>query len=67
MIWVAPPLSTITNYVVEAGTAPGAANLGTVSVSATAFTAGGVPAGTYFLRVRAVNTVGSSVASNEVV
>jgi hypothetical protein len=55
------------NYVVEAGTVSGAANLGTFALPASATTIGGpVPAGPYFIRVRAANACGASGPSAEV-
>jgi hypothetical protein len=58
-----------TTYIVEAGSSSGAANLANSNLgsSATAFTATGVGAGTYYVRVRARNACGTSAASNEVV
>ncbi|MEZ5286551.1 MAG: fibronectin type III domain-containing protein [Vicinamibacterales bacterium] len=55
------------DYLIEAGTSPGAANAATLPVpaSTTSF-ATAAPAGTYYVRVRARNSCGS-VASNEVV
>jgi hypothetical protein len=55
-----------TNYLVEAGTAPGLANLATIVSTRRAFTYTPVPAGFYFLRVRAVNATGASAPSNDV-
>ena len=56
-------------YVVEAGSAPGASDIGRfpTSPSPTALIATNVGAGTYFVRVRAINGSGESAASNEVV
>jgi predicted phage tail protein len=67
--WTAPAAGgPVSNYVVEAGSAPGLANL---AVSATtgaqtsmAFT--DVPFGTYYVRVRARNPLGSGNPSNEI-
>lgn len=71
------PLATA--YVVEAGSVSGLANLFNQEASmspyfdqnggtpAMTFTAAGVPAGTYFMRVRAKNACGTSAASNEAV
>lgn len=55
-------------YLIEAGSAPGGANLATFTTgsSATSYTAPGVGAGTYFVRVRAVNAAGPSDVSNEI-
>jgi hypothetical protein len=58
------------SYVVEAGSAPGAADLAWIDTQspATSYTTSGVGAGTYFVRVRATNGCGvRSSASNEVV
>lgn len=57
-----------TDYIIEAGSLPGAANLAQFGTGnpATTFMAGNVPPGTYFVRVRARNTDGISGASNEV-
>jgi len=41
------------SYLLEAGTAAGLANLVTLNVATTSFSAGNVGAGTYFVRVRA--------------
>jgi hypothetical protein len=68
LTWAAPSGGCATGYVIEAGSAPGSSNVATVNTgtSATVFTAAGVGAGTYYIRVRAVNALGSSAASNEV-
>jgi hypothetical protein len=49
-------------YIVEAGTASGLSNAGVFTLNSTATTAtfGGVPSGTYFVRVRAQNAAGTS-------
>lgn len=55
------------SYLLEAGTAPGASNVGSVNVGNTsAFTAPNVPQGTYYGRLRAINACGTSGPSNEV-
>ena len=52
------------NYGVEAGTVSGAANLGTFALPASTTSMGGpVPAGPYFIRVRACNACGVSAPS----
>jgi predicted phage tail protein len=54
--------------VLEAGSATGLSNLASVAIGpATTFSTSGVPAGSYFVRVRAVNAAGSSAVSNEVI
>lgn len=66
--WDAPAAGEpMTSYMVEAGSAPALANLASVSTGSTtpAFAAT-APAGTYFVRVRALNSTGASAASNEV-
>lgn len=66
--WAAPSGgATPTAYVIEAGTAPGLANIAVVTTASTAttFAATAVP-GTYFVRVRAFSGCGSSAASGEV-
>ena len=57
-----------TAYTIEAGSAPGLANLANLSVSnaVTFFSTSAVGNGTYFVRIRATNTGGSSGPSNEV-
>jgi hypothetical protein len=68
--WTAPASGDpVITYVLEAGSSSGAANLANIATNsaATTFLAGGVPAGTYFVRVRAQNAGGISSASNEVV
>ena len=60
--------ATTLRYLLEAGTAPGLANITTADVGPqTSLTVGGVPPGTYFVRVRAANVTGDSAPSNEVV
>lgn len=55
------------SYLVEAGTGVGLSNVAQADVGpATSFSATGVPAGTYFVRVRARSSCGVSEPSNEV-
>jgi hypothetical protein len=69
LTWNAPTMGRPpTAYVIEAGTAPGAVNVmafDTMS-TATTFTAPGVPNGTYFVRVKSRNSIGTSGPSNEI-
>jgi predicted phage tail protein len=59
-----PPPSA---YVLEAGSAPGIANLAVVQLgNLLSYTAITPPPGTYYVRVRAVNARGSSNPSNEI-
>lgn len=60
---------TAGGYIIEAGSSQGAADLANFSTgsAATTFTTGDVPAGTYFVRVRAVNADGIGAPSSDVV
>ena len=57
------------SYIVEAGSRPGLSDLANSDLgsTATSFAAPGVPAGTYYVRVRARNACGAGGESNEVV
>jgi hypothetical protein len=65
--WAAPTFGTATSYFIEAGSATGLANLATVNTGNTNTTISfsGVPAGTYYVRLRGVNAQGMSIVSNE--
>jgi len=66
--WAAPVGTCVpTSYVIEAGSAPGLSNLASFNTgsTATSIVAAGVGAGTYYVRVRAVNGNGISVPSGE--
>ena len=66
MTWLQPPRGgPATGYIVEAGSASGLTNIGTVSVPGRSLTFANVP-GFYFLRVRATNAGGASAPSAEV-
>lgn len=60
--------AVISSYLIDAGSSPGASDLaaGLALGPGTAFTSPPLPAGTYFVRVRAQNAVGNSAPSNEV-
>jgi hypothetical protein len=55
-----------TRYQIEAGSAPGLSNLATISVTDPQLVVDGVPSGVYHLRVRAINTIGKSGASQDI-
>ncbi|MGQ0736003.1 MAG: fibronectin type III domain-containing protein [Acidobacteriota bacterium] len=57
------------SYIVEAGSMAGLSDLARIDLgsTATSFSASGVPAGTYFVRVRARNAHGASEPSNEAI
>lgn len=63
-----PPTSggVATSYILEAGLSPGT-TLGTLPATAPALSLPGVPPGTFYLRVRAVNSFGTGPASAEFV
>ena len=61
--WTAPGGSVI-GYTIEAGTASGLSDLARAPLGPTAgFVAPGVPSGTYFVRVRALDATGESAPS----
>lgn len=70
LTWSAPASGDpVSAYLIEAGSASGRADLASFSTGngATSFFATDVGAGTYFVRVRAINSGGTSAASNETV
>ncbi len=67
LFWTAPA-GPVTGYVLEAGSAPGLATIGAARIGATtSFVIPGVPAGIYYVRVRAITSAGSGVPSADVV
>ncbi len=69
LTWTAPSGACApTSYSIEAGSTSGLSNLAVVNTgsSATSFSASGIGAGTYFVRLRAANANGQSGASNEI-
>jgi hypothetical protein len=69
LAWTLPAASpAATGYILEIGTAPGLVDLGTVALgSEPALSVPSVPPGRYYVRIRAGNAVGRSVASADVV
>jgi hypothetical protein len=66
--WTAPGIGTALSYVIEAsGTPGGPANLANFNTgnAATTLVVPDVPAGTYYIRVRAVSSCGTSAPSSE--
>lgn len=59
--WSASPDASY--YVLEAGTAPGLANIGTITTTGPSVTVSGVPPGWYYVRVRAVGIGGAGPRS----
>lgn len=65
-VWWAAPPGPVADYVLEAGTSPGMANVGTYYLNSTPSTTFyGVGPGTYYVRVRARNNGGTSPPSAE--
>lgn len=67
--WQPSPMGLpATAYILEAGSGRGLANLATLNVGlALSFSAPGIPAGTYYLRVRAVTPLGTSAPTDDLV
>jgi predicted phage tail protein len=68
LTWTAPTAGDPpTSYAIEAGSAAGQTNIANFDTGSTATTLAvfNVPSGTYFVRVRAVNSGGASAPSNE--
>ena len=69
LTWQTPAVGCApTAYIIQAGSAPGLSNLANFSTgnAATSFSAGGVGAGSYYVRVLAANAAGSSGPSPDV-
>ncbi|MFN2445771.1 MAG: fibronectin type III domain-containing protein, partial [Vicinamibacterales bacterium] len=67
LTWQAPTSGIATGYVVEAGSAPGLANLAVQPLGNTLSFAIGASNGTYYARVRAQSAAGLGAPSNELV
>ncbi len=65
--WNAPTGPAPTGYLIEAGTAPGLSNLARAEVGTATTFSTPIPAGTYYVRVRAVGARGPGLPSNEVI
>jgi hypothetical protein len=64
--WDPPAIGSVGTYIVEAGSSAGITNLYNAPVGAAPIVQAYVPAGVYFVRVRANNVCGNSAPSNEV-
>lgn len=68
LAWAAPTTGDApTRYMLEAGVAPGLSNVRVALGAAPSFATSGVLAGTYYVRVRAVNAAGTGPASADVI
>lgn len=69
LMWSAPAGDcSPSSYVLQAGSSAGSSDLANANVGAvTSYVANGLAAGTYYVRVRAVNAYGQSAVSNETV
>ena len=67
LAWTAPTTGAtpILEYLLDVGTAPGAGNLGTFSMGGNTSIVASFPNGTFFVRVRARNAVGTGANSPE--
>jgi hypothetical protein len=64
--WLAPNFGPVTGYILEAGSAPGLSNIAVATLgNVLTQSFSGVPPGTYYVRIRAVNAQGASIVSNE--
>jgi predicted phage tail protein len=67
LLWAAPIGGCpATSYVVQAGAAPGLSNLAVVNVGGATSLSASAPAGTYYIRVLALNAFGSSATSDTI-
>jgi len=66
LAWTAGSGAAPTSYTLTASTTPGGAAIVTVPLTGTSVTFGGVPSGTYYLRLTASNAAGTSGPSNQV-
>lgn len=66
LTWTPPAGDGAEWYLVEAGSRSGAGDLARIVTTQLFFSTAGVAPGTYYVRVRAVNTAGIGAASNEV-
>ena len=64
--WVAGSGGTPTSYLLTVAAAPGGTAILTMPLSGTSVTFSGVPSGTYYLRLAAVNAAGTGPASNQI-
>jgi len=68
LYWTAPTAASVTGYILEAGAQPGGSELASADIGpAPTYTATAVPAGTYYVRVRARGGNRVSDPSNEIV
>ena len=65
--WTAPGGAAPTGYIIEAGSEPGLSDLAKLQVASLTEFSTEAPAGTYYVRVRAVNGRGAGPASNEII
>lgn len=65
MSWAPPAAGSVTDYLIEAGSTPGATNVATLPVgpTTTSYSVAGPP-GTYYVRVRARNGCGSAASAD---
>ncbi len=64
--WTAGGGAAPTSFVLSAAVTPGGAPVASVPVSGSSVTIPGVPRGTYYVRLTAVNAAGASAPSNQI-